>query len=129
MRALLFMIPDHTSAKVSAKLYRFIVTIYSLYIFAQSRDEPDGADVRETAIHRRVSKLNYSWRYAEASALLAHIKQGLPLAPGIEIGYVVMDVLKWEVDPERIASEFDVDYYRVVEKLGKTGNLEEIRRK
>jgi len=36
----------------------------------------DGADVRELAIHRRVSKLNYSRRCAEASAVKAHIKQG-----------------------------------------------------
>ena len=42
----------------------------------------------------------------------AHMKQGLPLAPGMEIGYVVKDAHKWGIDPERIASEFDADYYR-----------------
>ena len=42
----------------------------------------------------------------------AHIKQGIPLAPGMEIGYVVKDAKKWEVDPERTASEFDDMYYR-----------------
>jgi hypothetical protein len=31
----------------------------------------------------------------------------LPLAPGMEIGYVVTDATKWEVDAERDASEFD----------------------
>ena len=35
------------------------------------------------------------------------MKQGLPLAPGMEISYVVKDSKKWEVDPERTASEFD----------------------
>ena len=35
------------------------------------------------------------------------MKQGLPLAPGMEIGYVVKDAHKWEVDSERTASKFD----------------------
>ena len=42
----------------------------------------------------------------------AHMKQGLPLAPGMEIGYVVKDARKWEVDPARTASKFDAVYYR-----------------
>jgi DNA polymerase I len=66
-------------------------------------DELDGADVRELAIHRRVSRLKYSRRCAEASAVQAYIKRGLPLAPGMEIGYVVKDAKKREVDPARIA--------------------------
>jgi hypothetical protein len=41
----------------------------------------------------------------------AHIKQGLPLAPGMEIGYVIRDASKWEVDPERTASDFYAGYY------------------
>jgi len=39
------------------------------------------------------------------------MKQGLPLAPGMEIGYVVKDAGRWEVEPERTASEFDAIYY------------------
>ena len=74
-------------------------------------DELDGADVKKLAIHRRVSRLNYSRRCAEASAVEAHIKQGFPLAPGMKIGYVIRDARKWEVDPARTASEFDADYY------------------
>jgi DNA polymerase, archaea type len=70
------------------------------------------ADVRELAIHRRLSRMNYSRRCAEASAVKAYQKQGLPLAPGMEIGYVVRDARKWEVDAERDASEFDAGYYR-----------------
>jgi len=58
------------------------------------------------------SRLNYSQRCAEASAVQAQIKQGFPLAPGMEIGYVVKDAHVWEVDPERMASEFDAMYYR-----------------
>jgi hypothetical protein len=42
----------------------------------------------------------------------AHMKQGLPLAPGMEIAYVIKDAKKWEVDPARIASEFDAGHYK-----------------
>ncbi len=66
---------------------------------------------RSWPFHRRVSRLNYSRRCAEASAVQAHMKQGLPLAPGMEIGYVIRDARKWEVDPERTASKFDAAYY------------------
>ena len=81
-------------------------------VYRRYMDELDGVDVKELAIHRRVSRLNYSRKCAEASAVQAHIKQGIPLAPGMEIGYVIRDARKWEVDPERTASEFDAVYYR-----------------
>ena len=68
--------------------------------------------VRELAIHRRVSRLRYSRRCVEASAVQAHLRQGIPLAPGMEIGYVVKDAKKWEADPERTARGFDAGYYR-----------------
>ena len=61
---------------------------------------------------RRVSRLNYSRRCAEASAVQAHVKQGIPLASGMEIGYVIRDARKWEVDPERTAAKFDAACYR-----------------
>jgi DNA polymerase I len=73
--------------------------------------ELEDADVRELAIHRRVSRMNYSRRCAEASAVQAYQKRGIPLATGMEIGYVVTDAAKWEVDTERDALEFDTAYY------------------
>jgi DNA polymerase, archaea type len=54
----------------------------------------EDADVKELAIHRRVSRMNYSRRCAEASAVQAYQKRGLPLATGMEIGYVVKDAAK-----------------------------------
>jgi DNA polymerase, archaea type len=81
-------------------------------VYRRYMDELDGADVKELAIHKRVSRLNYSRRCAEASAVQAHMKQGIPLAPGMEIGYVIRDARKWEVDPERTASKFDAGDYR-----------------
>lgn len=68
-------------------------------------------NVRELAIHRRVSRLNYSRRCAEASAVKAHLRQGISLAPGMEIGYVVRDAVRWEVETEREAAGFDAGYY------------------
>jgi hypothetical protein len=76
-------------------------------VYRRYLDELDGADVKDLAIHRRVSRLNYSRRCVEASAVEAHIKQGIPLASGMEMGYVIRDARKWEVDPERTASKFD----------------------
>jgi DNA polymerase I len=74
-------------------------------------------DVRELAIHRRVGRLSYSRRCAEASAVKAHEKQGLNLAPGMEIGYVVKDAGRWEVETVEYASEFDAEYYsKLLEK-------------
>jgi DNA polymerase I len=71
----------------------------------------EDADVRELAIRHRLSRMDYSRRCAEASAVQAYQKRGLPLAPGMEIGYVVTDAVKWKVDPERDALEFDAGYY------------------
>jgi DNA polymerase elongation subunit (family B) len=80
-------------------------------IYRRYREDLQNADVRELAIHRRVSRLSYSRRCAEASAVQAHLKRGISLAPGMEIGYVVKDAKKWDVDPERDAWEFDDAYY------------------
>jgi hypothetical protein len=56
--------------------------------------------------------MDYSRRCAEASAAKVYQKQGLPLATGMEIGYVLTDAAKWEVDNERDASDFDATYNR-----------------
>jgi DNA polymerase, archaea type len=81
-------------------------------VYKKYMRELEDADVRELAIHRRVSRMSYSRRCAEASAVKAYQKRGLPLATGMEIGYVVTDAAKWKVDTERDASEFDGGYYR-----------------
>lgn len=73
--------------------------------------ELDCADVRDLAIHRRLSRIHYSRRCAEASAVKAYRNRGFSLAPGMEIGYVVKDASKWDVDIERDANAFDAGYY------------------
>ncbi len=74
--------------------------------------EDAGIEVQDLAIHRRVSRLSYTRRCAEASAVRALQLAGLRPAPGMEIGYVVKDSGRWEVDLEECASEFDAAYYR-----------------
>jgi DNA polymerase I len=81
-------------------------------IYRRHREGLQNADAWELAIHRRVSRLNYSRRCAEASAVQAYLKRGISLAPGMEIGYVVKDAKKWAIDTERDASGFDEAYYR-----------------
>jgi DNA polymerase I len=86
--------------------------VYRRYV-----EELADVDVRELAIHRRVSRLSYSRRCAEASAVKAHLERGISLAPGMEIGYVVRDARRWVVDVERDASGFDIEYYeKLLEK-------------
>jgi DNA polymerase I len=80
-------------------------------VYRNYLDGLNDADVRDLVIHRRVSRLKYSYRCVEASAVQAYQKGGLPIAPGMEIGYVVKDAKKWDVGLERNVSEFDVGYY------------------
>jgi DNA polymerase, archaea type len=90
---------------------------YGQVIYWWFRDGLVNVDVRDLAIHRRVSRLNYSRRCAEASAVKAHLERGMSLAPGMEISYVVRDAGKWMVDIERDASKFDAEYYgKLLEK-------------
>jgi DNA polymerase elongation subunit (family B) len=93
----------------------------ALEVYRRYGDGLADVDVRELAIHRRVSRLSYSRRCAEASAVKAHLKCGVSLAPGMEIGYVVKDAGRWEVETEteteRAASGFDTGYYgKLLEK-------------
>jgi DNA polymerase I len=86
-------------------------------IYWRYRDGLIDVDIRDLAIHRRVSRLSYSRRCAEASAVKAHLERGMSLAPGMEIGYVVRDACRWEVEMEREAARFDAGYYgKLMEK-------------
>jgi DNA polymerase, archaea type len=53
----------------------------------------------------------------EASAVKAYQKRGFQLSPGMEIGYVIKDAAKWQLDTEKDASGFDEGYYgKLLEK-------------
>jgi hypothetical protein len=60
------------------------------HVYMRYLDELGDANVSELAIHRRVSRLNYSERCGEASAVQAYIKQSLPLAPRKSISWVLV---------------------------------------
>jgi DNA polymerase I len=70
-----------------------------------------GADPGELVVRRRVSRLTYTRRSPEASAVAALRALGAPVAPGMEIGYVVTDASRWLVDVEGEAAGFDTGYY------------------
>jgi len=78
----------------------------------------DYGDVRDLAVHRWLSRVTYSKRCAEASAVKAYQKRGFSFAPDMEIGYVVRNAAKLEVDRSREdASGFDAGYYgKLLEK-------------
>ena len=79
------------------------------------REASDGlrtASPPEMAIHRRISRLDYTRNCPEASAVRACRTAGIPVSPGMEIGYVVRDAGKWAVDLSWEADEFDVPYYQ-----------------
>jgi DNA polymerase, archaea type len=104
-----------THARGKAELH--IVEPLAQAIRDRYMQELVGADVKDLAIHRRSSRVSYSRRCAEASAVKAYQKRGLSLVPGMEIRYVVRDAKKWEVDTEKDASEFDARYYgKLLEK-------------
>jgi DNA polymerase I len=63
-------------------------------------------------IRRQVSKLRYSRRCPEASAVAACAAAGITVVPGMEIGYVVTDARTWAVDLDGDAQRFDHGYYR-----------------
>jgi DNA polymerase I len=69
---------------------------------------------QEMVIHRQVSRLLYTHRCAEGSAVRACEASGIPLSPGMEIGYVIRDARRWEVDLEWDANRFDLAYYRAL---------------
>ena len=72
------------------------------------------ADVRDFIISRRISRLTYAHRCLEASAVQAYRNQGVTVAPGMKIAYVVRSAKQYEVDTEWNASTVDIEYYRTL---------------
>jgi len=90
----------------------------------------EARSLRELAIRRRVSRLSYSRRCAEASAVKSHLKRRISLAPGMEISYVVKDAGRWNIKPERWASGFDAGYYgKLLEKAWEEAGFVLLNRK
>jgi DNA polymerase I len=71
-----------------------------------------GAPVPDLAIDRRISRLTYAYRCIEGAAVNAYRDEGVAVAPGMKIRYVVRDARKYKVDPVWSAESFDLLYYR-----------------
>ncbi|MDD1645403.1 MAG: type B DNA-directed DNA polymerase, partial [Methanomicrobiales archaeon] len=72
------------------------------------------ADPGELVIRRRVSRLRYAHRCLEEAAVEAYRRQGIDIAPGMEIGYVVRDARHWAVDVADASSSVDLAFYRLL---------------
>ena len=83
-------------------------------IYRRYRDDIGNAGVKEFALSRRISRLTYSHRCLEASAVQAYREHGIGVAPGMKIMYVVRDAKRYLVDPAWEASSIDTAYYRTL---------------
>jgi len=71
----------------------------------------NGVSPRLLTIERRISKLSYSRRCFEASAVKAYERFGIKVVPGVSVSCVVVDAKRWIVEPYWNASGYDVNYY------------------
>jgi DNA polymerase elongation subunit (family B) len=71
-----------------------------------------GAPVPDLVINRRISRLTYAHRCIEGAAVNAYRDEGVAVAPGSKVSYVVRDARKYKVDPVWSAESFDLHYYR-----------------
>lgn len=81
-------------------------------LYRDTQDRLPDAPASAMVIRRQVSKLRYSRRCPEASAVAACAAAGITVVPGMEIGYVVTDARTWAVDLDGDAQRFDHGYYR-----------------
>jgi len=85
-----------------------LVEIYLRYMDGLKRGE---VEPPQLSMRRRISKLNYSRRCAEASVIKAYQRLGVPVTPGMDVSFVVVDAKKWIVDVPWNASGYDGEYY------------------
>jgi len=83
-------------------------------IYRRYYDGVANAGPEEFAVSRRISRLTYTHRCLEASAVQEYRARGMNVAPGMKIEYVVRDAKKYLVDPSGEASCIDAAYYRTL---------------
>jgi len=83
-------------------------------IFSDAFRDLPAADPQQMAISRRISRLVYRHRCLEGAAVQAYREQGIPLAPGMKIRYVVEDARSCRAVPAPAAVTFDATYYRTL---------------
>lgn len=69
------------------------------------------ADPKTLVLSRRISRTTYTRRCLEGAAVLAYREDGLEIAPGMMVRYIVRDAHRYQVDPEWRATVFDIPYY------------------
>jgi len=80
-------------------------------LYRDARDRLPDARPSAMVIRRQVSRLRYSRRCPEGSAVTACAAAGITVVPGMEIGYVVTDARTWAVELDGAAERFDHGYY------------------
>jgi len=83
-------------------------------IYERYREGLPYANVRRFVINRRISRVTYAHRCLESSAIQAYKSQGVPVAPGMKISYVVRDAKRYFVDTGWSASVIDAGYYQAL---------------
>ena len=81
-------------------------------IYRNALQQLPSAPVKEMAISRRISRLTYAHRCIEGAAVNAYRQEGVPVAPGMKIRYVVQDARTYKVLPAWNAEHFDIAYYQ-----------------
>ena len=81
-------------------------------IYRNAVQQLPSAPAQEMAINRRISRLTYAHRCSEGAAVNAYRQEGVPVAPGMKIRYVVRDARTYQVDPAWNADQFDIAYYQ-----------------
>ncbi len=106
------MLTAMSRARTAAELRALEGTVMAIY--RRSYDGIGSADPGEFAVSRRISRLTYTHRCLEGSAVQAYRDRGLEVAPGMKITYVVRDAKKYLVDPAWEASFIDIPYYHTL---------------
>ena len=97
-------------ARTVAELNAAWDEVHTIYRDALAR--LPSAPAREMAIGRRISRVSYAHRCIEGAAVAAYREQGIAVAPGMKIRYVVTDARRYKVAPVSSATTFDPRYYR-----------------
>jgi len=92
--------------------------ILSIYEDFREKLEKGDIDPKVLAISRRISKLEYSRKCLEASAVKEYKKHRVDIYPGTSISFVVKNAKRWLVDVPWNAEFYDRDYYlRLLDKI------------
>src|SRR5208337_2120297 len=81
-------------------------------IYRETLENLPSADPKTLVITRRISRLTYAHRCIEGAAVQAYQQQGVSIAPGMKIQYVVTDARRYQVKPAWCADSFDPVFYR-----------------